>query len=339
MRKLTTIVLAFLAMLEASSAVAHSAAPPGIVAGGAKSLLVVDAGRDRIGLIDIRTGAVRQLRLVAPIESAVLYDASTGAFRFFARATKNRDIALNHNISLCSINDGDGALTSVEIDAVAVEAFVKSESGQLFAAVGDGRGLQRLVKIGRNGMTNIVESHNLHQPVTDLTLSGPDVITSGAATVLMSGGVEALDLPLSTRKDRLWQEVRLSSGWLVIDPMTGDIRWSKYGKVWEQRPSLGGSTYGAVMPYSTRSLADGGGAFVVSTIGNARDRRRLLSRVDTNGFAFPILEFGKELDSLIEGRNAMWLVGSAVDEPTIRYAVVTAAGIGPIRKIAWPPTQ
>jgi hypothetical protein len=330
MRKLIQAVAAILLSLSAAPLVAHSATSTDIVAAGRKSLLVVDSGNDRVGLVDIKTGSVKAQRFPFTIESAVIYDDASGMFRAFGRPHSGGGIVL------WSIEEESGTLTSVKTSATRVEAFVRNPAGRLFARLRDDHNVLYAGIVGN--LVNILAKSEAPraQDVPDVALSGADVVSASEGTVLLDGSVENLSLPLSVRKDRLWYETRLRSGWLVIDPMTGDIRSSRDGSSWDVRPAVGGAAFGTVMPYSVEPTSDGTGAYVVSTIGNVNDRRRLLSRIDASGIATPVAEFGKALGRLVGAPDKMWLVGGTADEPTIRFAVVTPYGIGPVRTVAWP---
>ncbi len=327
MRKLSFLFIVLL--FGAAYAIAHSSAPADIVAAGRKSFLVVDPGGERIGLIDIENGSVKMQRLPFTLESPAIYDDTSGTFRAFGQPHGGGGLVL------WSLQEGSGTLTSVKTSAMRVETFVRNPSGRLFARFrGDHNSHSSMVGISVNTLSK-PEGSKLAE-TSDVALSGSDVVSSADGTVLVDGTLEKLSLPLSTRKDRLWYEARLRSGWILVDPLTGDVRWSGDGSSWEVRPPVGGAAFGAVMPYSLQPASDGAGAYVVSTIGKVNDRRRLLSHIDATGIAIPVVEFGKDLGRLVEGPGTMWLVGDAADEPTIRFAVVTPSGIGPIRSAAWP---
>jgi hypothetical protein len=328
MRKLIITVLV-LALVSVDRVAARSASPADVVAAGRTALLVVDAGRNRIGLIDIEKGSLRQRPLPFTLESRVLYDPAAGVFRGFGRT------AAGGNLILWSLDERTGKLTTLKTAAARVEAFVRSPSGHLFVRI---RGEQEMAHVGsieRNGIAITIASDDSKSPPDpNLALDGHDVV--GDDTVIADGILKQLSLPLSARKDRLWHEARLQSGWILVDPMTGDVRWSRDGLSWETRPTVGGPGFGDVKPYSVEPTFDGKEVYVVSSLGNVNDRKRLLSRIDLSGIATPVVEFGKELGSLVAGPSAMWLTGGAADEPTIRFATVTASGISPIRSVTWP---
>jgi hypothetical protein len=332
MRKLIPAFIALItvATLELPSVAAHSAAPADIVAVGRQSFLVVDAGSDRVGLINIHTGSVKMQRLPFTIESPAIYDDKSGTFRAFGRSHSGGPLVL------WSLQDGSGTLTSVKTSATRVEAFVRNPEGRLFARLLDDHNILYVGIVG-NRVDTLTKSKSIKvSESSDVVLSGSDIVSSADGTVLVDGTSEKLSVPVSTRNDRLWSEARLRNGWLLTDPITGDIRWSRDGSSWERRPSAGGEAFGAVQPYSIVSTSDGSGAYIVSTVGNVNDRRRLLSRVDAFGTAIPVVEFGRNLGRLVAGPGTIWLVGGATDEPTIRFAAVTSSGIGPIRSVAWP---
>jgi hypothetical protein len=309
---------------------AHSAAAANIVAAGRKSLLIVDAGDSRCALVDVATGALEPVSVPFVIESSFVYDDAVAAFRAVGRVPHSREVAI------CSIRDGDGALTSLQTDAVRVEAFGKAGTGRLFVISRDDHDRKYVSEINGGRIAAVPNSYQHSQPESDVALDGAEVVSSSAGTVLFNGAVIPLDLPVSARGDRLWHELRLTNGWLLVDRMNGDVRWSREGKLWQKRPSIGGEIHSAVMPYSIEATSDGGGALVVSTIGDVNNGRRLLSRIDANGFPTSITEFGKELGSLVAGPGTMWLVGDASDDQTIRFAAVTESGIGRIRSVPWP---
>lgn len=329
MRKLILVFSTLLILLPTARSAAHSAVAAEVVAAGRTSLLIVDAGRDRLGLVDLGTDSVKTREIPFTIESTVIYDDAIRSFRAFGRPRGGGALVL------WSLHEVSGTLTSAKTSATRVEAFVKNPAGRLFARLRDSH---NIVYAGRvdDRVNAFTKSEAAKQPEpSDVVLSGSDVVSSDG-TVLVDGTLQKLSVPLSARNDRLWYETRLTSGWLLLDPMTGNVRWSRDGSLWEVRPSLGGVAFGTVMPYSVEAISDGSGAYVVSTIGNVKDQRRLLSRVDVSGNAIPVTEFGKDLGRLVAGPEAMWLVGGAVDERTIRFAPVTPSGIGAIRRVDWP---
>lgn len=328
MRKLI-IALLVLGLVSSGRIAARSAGAADVFAAGRTSLLVVDAGRNRAGLIDIGNGSVKRQPLPFTIESPILYDDTAGVFRGFGRTTTGA------NLILWSLDERTGKITFLKTAAARVEAFVRSPAGHLFVRIRDEQKMLHVGRIEGNGIAAAISSDDSKGPADpDLALDGHDVVADDR--VLADGILKRLSVPLSARKDRLWHEARLQNGWLLVDPMTGDVRWSGDGLSWEGRPSVGGAAFGNVKPYSIEPTFDGKEVYVVSSIGNVNDRRRLLSRINGTGIATPVEDFGKELGNLVPGPNAMWLTGGAADEQTIRFAAVTASGIGPIRSVKWP---